>query len=55
MALLQEKDKKYIQAEFEKALTRPVKVLVFTQAMECDYCRETRQIAEEVVALSQRT
>jgi len=52
MALLQEKDKKYIQAEFDKALTRPVKVLVFTQAMECDYCRETRQIAEEVVALS---
>ena len=52
MSLLQEKDQKYLKDEFAKMLTRPVKMVVFTQQFECDYCRETRQIAEEIVALS---
>jgi glutaredoxin-like protein len=30
----------------------PVKLLVFTQTVECQFCAETRQIAEEIAALS---
>ncbi len=30
----------------------PVRILVFTQPFECDFCKETREIAEEIAALS---
>lgn len=52
MALLREKDKQYLTQEFTKHLTFPVKLLIFTQSFECDYCRETREIAEEIATLS---
>ena len=51
MALLSEKDQATIREEFA-ALQRPVKMIVFTQEFECQYCRDTRAIAEEVAALS---
>ena len=31
-----------------------VTIKVFTQAMECDYCKETRELVEEVAALSDK-
>ncbi|MBN1565009.1 MAG: thioredoxin family protein [Anaerolineae bacterium] len=34
------------------AVTSPVTLRMFTQEFECGYCKETRQIAEEVAALS---
>jgi glutaredoxin-like protein len=33
-------------------LAGPVKLAVFTQEFECEYCAETRQLVEEVAALS---
>jgi glutaredoxin-like protein len=53
MALLEEKDRQYLIKEFE-ALRNPVKIVVFTQKFECQFCRETRQIAEEVAGLSDK-
>lgn len=53
MSLLRDEDRRQIRQEFE-ALTGPVKMIVFTQERECQYCAETRQIAEEVAALSER-
>lgn len=35
-------------------LTGPVKLLVFSQQFECQMCAETRQICEEVAALSDK-
>jgi glutaredoxin-like protein len=35
-------------------LANPVSLVVFTQAEECEYCDETRQLAEEVAALSEK-
>jgi glutaredoxin-like protein len=35
-------------------LAGPVRVLVFTQASDCQFCDETRQLVEEVAALSDR-
>lgn len=52
MALLSEKDAKAVREMLAGALTEPVKLVVFTQEFECLYCRETRQIVEEVAALS---
>lgn len=35
-------------------LEHPVKLLVFTQEMECQFCRENRQLAEELAGLSDK-
>jgi len=53
MSLLKEEDQKHLQNEFE-SLTAPVKLVMFTQEMECQYCRETHMISEEVAGLSDK-
>jgi glutaredoxin-like protein len=53
MSLLKEADQQHLINEFQ-ALTEPVKLVMFTQEMECQYCRETRLISEEVAALSDK-
>lgn len=53
MSLLKEEDKQYLSQEFT-AIERDVKLMVFTQEMECQYCEETRRIAEELAALSDK-
>ncbi len=35
-------------------LKNPVRLIVFTQDMECQFCRENRQLAEEVAGLSDK-
>ena len=51
MALLEGKDRTYVEDMF-RDLSHPVRLVVFTQATECQYCRETREIVEELAALS---
>lgn len=51
MSLLNENDRKQLVDEFS-GLQHPVKIVVFTQEFECQFCRETRQIAEEIATLS---
>ena len=51
MPLLKETDQKQLVKEF-KGLKTPVKMLMFTQDIECQFCKETRMIAEELAALS---
>ena len=53
MALLKDQDREHLLKEFE-ALKDAVKIMVFTQENECQYCAETRQIAEEVAGLSDK-
>jgi glutaredoxin-like protein len=53
MGLLRDKDKEHLRHEFE-TLAEPVKLVVFTQELECDFCKQTREIAEEVAALSDK-
>ncbi|MFN8485036.1 MAG: thioredoxin family protein [Anaerolineae bacterium] len=53
MALLSKKDQQELMKEFE-ALTRPVKLVLFTQDSDCEYCPDTRQIVEEVAGLSSK-
>jgi glutaredoxin-like protein len=51
MALIKDKDAKAVQERLAK-LPGPVTLAVFTQEFECDLCRETRELAQEVAALS---
>lgn len=53
MALLKDSDKDAIRQQFQQ-LTGKVKLINFTQELECQYCRETNQIVREVAELSDK-
>jgi len=60
MPLISDRDREYIKGLFEQKLSRDVKIIMFTQresplvvpGEECLYCKETRQILEELASLS---
>lgn len=53
MALLDDKTRQDVQALLADAADN-VKILVFTQEYECQFCGETRKIVEEVASLSDK-
>lgn len=53
MSLLREEDRAALIEEFGK-LESEVKLIVFTQEIECQYCRETRGLMEELTGLSDK-
>jgi alkyl hydroperoxide reductase subunit AhpF len=53
MALLKDSDRAQLQKEFEQ-LTSPVKLVFFTQSLNCDYCPLTQEILEELTGLSNK-
>ena len=52
MALLSEKDAGLVKEQFAEAVSRPVKMAVYTSKSDCAYCDDTMQIAEELAGLS---
>jgi glutaredoxin-like protein len=54
MPLISEKDAEFLRNEFATNLGNPVKLVMFTQEVECQFCAETRQIVEEIAALSDK-
>jgi glutaredoxin-like protein len=54
MALLSEKDRKFLEEHLAKSLAAPVKLLYFGQQFACQFCRETEQILHEVSGLSDK-
>lgn len=53
MGLLNESVRSQVRTSLAE-LANPVRLLVFTQEMECQFCRENRELAEEVGALSDK-
>ncbi len=53
MALLNEEIRGQLREEFA-GLTDPVKLVLFTQEDDCQYCTETQQLAEELAELSDK-
>ncbi len=51
MGMLSEKDRQYVENMFQ-GIEHDVKLVVFSQSTECPYCRETREIVEELAGLS---
>jgi len=51
MPLLDQETAEHVKQELA-GLTGPVRLVMFTQTFECDYCAETRQLVEEIAALS---
>ncbi len=53
MAFLKNKDRQALEQEFQ-SLAQPVKLLLFTQALDCEMCAETEKLLQEVASLSDK-
>ncbi len=53
MALLRDADREGLRKEMAK-LSAPVKLIFFSQALDCEYCPLTKQILEEIVSLTDK-
>jgi len=51
MGLIPEEHKAHIKEELQQNMKDPVRIIVFTQEMECQFCKETRELAQEVASL----
>ncbi|MEJ5229193.1 MAG: thioredoxin family protein [Pseudothermotoga sp.] len=55
MALINQKDAKYLEKVFSEQLKDPVKILIFVDdASECEYCDVTKQVLEELAAIDNK-
>lgn len=54
MPLIKDRDRKILKTRFGRSLVNPVRLLVFTQEHECEYCAEVRMLAEELASLDER-
>jgi len=54
MALIRDEQKERIKNEFREKLENPVKILMFTQEVECQFCAQTRQLINELAPLDER-
>ncbi|RME39382.1 MAG: glutaredoxin [Thermoflexia bacterium] len=53
MPLLNEEIRREV-AKFLEGLPNPVRLVMFTQEFECEYCQDTRQLVEELAEISDR-
>ncbi|MHC5054502.1 MAG: protein disulfide oxidoreductase [Planctomycetota bacterium] len=49
--MLKDEDRKAVAERFEE-IAEPVKIVMFTQETECEYCSATRELVEELAGLS---
>jgi len=54
MGIIPESHKSKLKTDLAKMLVNPVTLTVFTQEIECDYCKETRELVEELGSLSDK-
>jgi glutaredoxin-like protein len=54
MPILEEKDRQKVSEILSKGMKDEVKLVVFTQEFECDFCKETREIAEELASINRK-
>ncbi len=54
MPLLKDEDQQFLREEFARKLAGPVKIVFFTQALDCMFCQPTEQIIRELLPLSDK-
>jgi glutaredoxin-like protein len=52
--VIPEEHKTHLQEELAGKLVNPVRLVVFTQKLECPYCAQTRSLVEELASLSDK-
>jgi len=51
MGLIPDDHKMNIKEKLQQNMKDPVRIIVFTQEMECQFCKEAWQLAEETASL----
>jgi glutaredoxin-like protein len=54
LSLLPDDKKELLRNDFKEKLVDPVKIVMFTQEVECRFCSETKKIAQEMASLSDK-
>ena len=54
MGLIPDDKKELFKKDFKDKLENPVRILMFTQEIECRFCSDTRQLVQELAALSDK-
>jgi glutaredoxin-like protein len=54
MSLIPDEHKEHLKSELSEKMERPVKIIMFTQELECKFCAETRQLIQELAALNEK-
>lgn len=54
MGLIPEEHKQHLKEEFEAKLKDEVRLVMFTQEIECADCKETRELVQEIAELSNK-
>jgi len=54
MSLIPAEQKEHLRNELAEKLERPLRIVMFTQELECKYCAETRQLIQEVGELNEK-
>jgi len=52
--LIPDEKKDLLSSELKEKLENPVKILMFTQEVECRFCSDTRQLVQELAALNDK-
>jgi glutaredoxin-like protein len=54
LGILPEEHKEHLRTELREKLQNPVKIVMFTQELECKFCAETRELVQELPQLSDK-
>jgi glutaredoxin-like protein len=54
MSLIPEEHKAHLKEELSEKLEKPVRIVMFTQQLECSFCAQTRQLVEELATLNDK-
>jgi glutaredoxin-like protein len=54
MSLIPDDKKDLLRNELKEKMENPVKIVMFTQEIECKFCSDTRQLAQEFATLSDK-
>ncbi len=54
MGLIPDDKKDLLKTDFKEKLDHPVKILMFTQEIECRFCSDTRELVQELATLNDR-
>jgi len=54
MSLISDEHREHIKNQLAESLVNPVRIVMFTQEMECGFCAQTKQLVIELAALSDK-
>lgn len=54
MSLIPDEHKEHLKSELNEKLENPVRIVMFSQAIECQFCAQTRQLINEVASLNDK-